>query len=190
VRRVEALVGTDAYDFLAREHVLVAQLAETVKVRPEELPERIAAILAKLRDAEKEIAALKGGQVLAIAGELAANPLDVNGVAFAAHQAPDGTGADDLRKLALDVRTRIGSRPSVVAVAAAADGRPVVVVATNDAARGLGLKAGELVRSAAKVLGGGGGGKDDVAQGGGTDAARIPAAIEEINRAVTAKVAP
>ena len=198
VRRVEALVGTDAYDFLAREHVLVAQLADLVKVRADELPERIASILARLRDAEKEIASLKGGQVLAIAGELAANALDVHGVAYAAHRTPDGTSADDLRKLALDVRTRLasgeqgrnGSRPSVVAIAGVNDGKPAVVVATNEAARELGLKAGELAKAAARVLGGGGGGKPDVAQGGGTDPGKIAEALEEINRAVAAKVAP
>src|SRR5262249_31175307 len=74
VRRVEALVGADAYGFLAREHVLLAQVSEVLKTRPEEVPERVAGIVGKLRDAEKEIAALKAGQVLAVAGELAANP--------------------------------------------------------------------------------------------------------------------
>jgi alanyl-tRNA synthetase len=197
VRRVEALVGTDAYDFLAREHVLVAQLAETVKARPEELVERVGGILARLRDAEKEISALKAGQLLQIAGSLAENATDVHGVAVVAFQAPDGASADDLRKLAFDVRTRIasgdqgqsGARPSVVAVASAVGERPVVVIATNEASRELGLKAGELVRSAAKALGGGGGGKDDVAQGGGTDNAAIPTALAEVERGVAAKVA-
>jgi alanyl-tRNA synthetase len=104
-----------------------------------------------------------------------------------AHRAPEGASADDLRKLVLDVRGRLGSRPAVVAVAAASGGRPVVVIATNEGSRELGLKAGELVRAAAKTLGGGGGGKDDVAQGGGTDAAAIPAALAEIGRTVAAK---
>jgi alanyl-tRNA synthetase len=189
VRRVEALVGTDAYNFLAREHVLVSQLAEVVKARPEELVERVGGIMGRLRDAEKEIAALKAGQLLQIAGSLADGAQDVHGVAVVAHQAPDGASADDLRKLVLDVRGRLGSRPAVVAVAAAAGERPVVVIATNEGSRGLGLKAGELVRSAAKALGGGGGGKDDVAQGGGTDVAAIPAALAGIGREVAAKVA-
>jgi alanyl-tRNA synthetase len=189
VRRVEALVGSDAYQFLAREHVLVAQLAETVKARPEELVERVGGILTRLRDAEKEIASLKAGQLLQAAGSLADGATDVHGVAVVAHQAPAGASADDLRKLVLDVRQRLGSRPAVVAVAAASGERPVVVIATNEGSRELGLKAGELVRAAAKTLGGGGGGKDDVAQGGGTDNSAIPAALEEITRGVAAKVA-
>ena len=187
VRRVEALVGTDAYDFLAREHVLVAQLAETVKARPEELVERVGGILARLREAEKEISALKAGQLLQIAGSLADGAQDVHGVAVVAHHAPDGASADDLRKLALDVRARLGARPAVVAVGAAAGGRPVVVIATNEGSRALGLKAGELVRAAARTLGGGGGGKDDVAQGGGTDPSALPAALAEIGRTVAEK---
>ncbi|RBL85710.1 alanine--tRNA ligase, partial [Streptomyces cavourensis] len=55
VRRIEALVGVDAYNFLAKEHTVVAQLQELVKGRPEELPEKIAGMLGKLKDAEKEI---------------------------------------------------------------------------------------------------------------------------------------
>ena len=189
VRRVEALVGTDAYNFLAREHVLVAQLAEVVKARPEELVERVGGIMTRLRDAEKEISALKAGQLLQIAGSLADGATDVHGVAVVTHRAPDGTSADDLRKLVLDVRGRLGTRPAVVAVAAAGGERPVVVIATNEGSRALSLKAGELVRSAAKTLGGGGGGKDDVAQGGGTDVTAIPAALEGIGRAVAEKAA-
>jgi alanyl-tRNA synthetase len=184
VRRVEALVGADAYNFLAREHVLLAQISEAVKARPEELPERINGIIGKLREAEKEIAALRAGQVLAVAGELAANPADLRGVAYVAHRAPDGTTADDLRKLALDVRARLGSRPSVVAVASVANDRPVVVVTTSEAAREQGLKAGALAKTAAQTLGGGGGGKDDIAQGGGTNPAALNEALEAVGRQI------
>ena len=184
VRRVEALVGADAYGFLAREHVLLAQISEAVKARPDELPERINGIIGRLREAEKEIAGLRAGQVLAVAGQLAANPAELGGVAYVAHRAPDGTTADDLRKLALDVRARLGSRPSVVAAAAVAGGRPVVVVTASEAARERGLKAGALARTAAQTLGGGGGGKDDIAQGGGTDAGAVDAALEAVGRQI------
>ena len=62
--------------------------------------------------------------------------------------------------------------------------RPVVIVATNAAARGAGLRAGDLARTAAGVLGGGGGGKDDVAQGGGADASLLGPALEALVAAV------
>ncbi len=100
------------------------------------------------------------------------------------HDAGTVSGADDLRTLALDLRSRLGSEAAVVAVAGAANGRPVVIVATNEAAREAGVKAGALVKTAAGVLGGGGGGKDDVAQGGGADASKITEALDAIRAAV------
>jgi alanyl-tRNA synthetase len=127
---------------------------------------------------------MRAGVVLAVAGELAGAARDVAGIAYVGHHAPDGTTADDLRRLAVDVRGRLGAEPSVVAVATVAGDRPLVVVAVSEPARQRGIKAGELVRAAAAVLGGGGGGKDDLAQGGGTDPAAIGPALEAIERLV------
>jgi alanyl-tRNA synthetase len=188
VRRVEALVGTDAYAFSANEHVLVSQLTDALKVRADELPDRVAGLVTQLRDAQKEIEKFRAGQVLAVAGTLSQTPKDVFGVAVVTHDAGEA-GADDLRALALDVRGRLGAgRPAVVAVGGVAKGRPLVVIAANDEARRWGVAAGELVSQAAKVLGGGGGGKPDVAQGGGTDAERLPEALRLVEHAVGQKV--
>jgi alanyl-tRNA synthetase len=189
VRRVEALVGVDAYQFLAREHALVAQLTEALKVRPEELPDRVAALTAKLREVEKDLASVRSGQVLAAAAQLAASPIDVFGVGVVTHRAPDGTSAEDLRRLVLDVRGRIpGDRPAAVAGIAVTNDRPVVVVAVNEKGRDWGIKAGDLVRVAASTLGGGGGGKDDVAQGGGTDPSRADEALQQVEHTVGQRV--
>jgi len=177
VRRVEALVGSDAYRFLAREHVLVAQLSDTLKVRPEQLPERVNDLVEKLRSAEKEIEKVRVGQLLAAAGELAAGAAKVGPVNLVAHRA-DGAGGGDVRTLALDVRGRLPQgEPGVVVVIGAADGKVAVVAALNDEARARGLSANDLVRVVGPLVGGKGGGKDDVAQGGGTDASRIDEAI-------------
>ncbi|MFB9377832.1 alanine--tRNA ligase [Kineococcus gynurae] len=187
-RRIEALVGTDAYAFLTAEHLLVNQLTSVVKARPEELPDRIGQLMTRLRDAEKEIASLRAGQVLAAAPQVAASGNDVFGVTVVTHDA-GAASAEDLRTLTLDVRGRLGEeRPTVVAVAGVAKDRPLVVVATNAEARRWGVKAGELVRRAAQILGGGGGGKDDVAQGGGQDAAQVGAALAAISDAVGRRV--
>ncbi|MFI6814659.1 alanine--tRNA ligase [Nonomuraea sp. NPDC050328] len=189
VRRVEALVGIDAFRFLAKESVLVAQLTEQLKARREELPERIDGIVSRLRTAEKELEKLRSSQVLAIAGELAAQARDVNGVSLVTHRAPDGTSADDLRKLALDVRGRFpADRAAVVVIAGAPSDRPVVVAAVNEAGRTRGLKAGQLVGVAAKALGGGGGGKDDVAQGGGTRVESIADALRQVGESVSGQL--
>jgi alanyl-tRNA synthetase len=185
VRRVEALVGLDAFRFLARESVLVAQLAEQLKTRREELPERVEGIVGRLRTAERELERLRSAQVLAVAGELAAGAREIGGVSVVTHRAPDGTSPDDLRKLALDVRGRFpGDRPAVIVIAGVPTDRPVVVAAVNDAGRAGGLKAGRLVGVAAKALGGGGGGKDDVAQGGGTRPDAITDALTSVTLAI------
>ncbi|MFH0245224.1 alanine--tRNA ligase [Streptomyces sp. HK10] len=187
VRRVEALVGVDAYNFLAREHTVVSRLTDLLKGRPEELPEKISGMLAKLKDAEKEIERFRAEKVLAAAAGLASSARDVDGTAFVGARVPDGTTADDLRKLVLDVRGRLqGGRPAVVALFSVANGRPLTVIATNDAARDRGLKAGDLVRAAARALGGGGGGKPDVAQGGGQNPQAVDEAVAAVERLVAA----
>jgi alanyl-tRNA synthetase len=184
VRRVEALVGSDAYHFLAREHLLVAQLSEALKARPEELPERVNDIVERLRAAEKEIDRIRVQQLLTAGGRLAEEARDVYGVAYVGYRA-EGATAGDVRKLALDVRGRLpGGRPGVVAVAGSGGGKPSLVVAVNDAGRDWGLSASALVRVGATEIGGSGGGKDDVAQGGGADVDRIDAALQRIEHAV------
>ncbi|GAB3883046.1 alanine--tRNA ligase [Terrabacter terrigena] len=178
VRRVEALVGADAYSHLAREATIVSQLTDTLGVRRDELADRVATIIGRLRDAEKEIAAVRQSQVLGAATGLVSSARDIGGVTFVSHDAGDGVTGDDLRKLVTDVRGRLGNdRPVLVSMAAVNNDRPVVIVATNQRAREAGLKAGAFVKVAAQTLGGGGGGKDDLAQGGGTDPAMVSSAL-------------
>jgi alanyl-tRNA synthetase len=190
VRRVEALVGTDAFGFLARESVLVGQLSELLKARREELPERVAGLVSRVREAERELDRLRSAQLLGASGELASGAADIGGVAFVAHRVPDGTTADGIRKLALDVRGRLApGRPAVVVVAGVPGDRPSVVVTVSEPARALGLSAGALVKVAAGRLGGGGGGRDDIAQGGGSPLGdRAVTAIDEAFNAVEAVV--
>jgi alanyl-tRNA synthetase len=184
-RRVEALVGADAYRYLAREAVLVNQLAEQLKAPREELPERVEAIVARLRETEKELEKLRAEQVLAAAGGLADRAVDVAGVAVVAEQVADGVGADDLRKLAVDVRDRLArAGAGVAALIAVTGGRPLVAVAADPQAQSRAIKAGDLVGVAARVLGGGGGGRPDVAQGGGSNASAVGEALAAVRTAV------
>jgi alanyl-tRNA synthetase len=184
VRRVEGLVGLDAYRYLAKEHVLLAQLAGSLKVPAEEVPDRVAATVERLREVEKELDRLRAGQVLERAGEYAAGVRDVFGFGFVGVRAPDGTPGDLLRQLAVDVRGRIPpDRPSAVVVVAGGD-RVSVVAAVNPAGRARGLSANELLRVAAGPIGGKGGGKEDLAQGGGTNPAGIEEALREAEHLV------
>jgi alanyl-tRNA synthetase len=188
VRRVEALVGEDAYSFAAREHVLVNQLTDALKVRAEELPDRVASLVGQLRDAQKEIDRYRAAQVQQLAAQAAQSPRDVFGVSLVASDAGE-SAPDELRTFALDVRGRIpGERPAVVAVGGVVKGRPQIVVATNEEARRWGLAAGDLVRAGAAVLGGSGGGKPDVAQGGGSDPERIGEALQRIEHTIGERV--
>ena len=178
VRRVEALVGVDAYQFLAREHVLLNSLTSIIKgARVEELPERISDLITKIRDIEKELSALRSGAAFAQIGAIAKTATVINALTTTVAVLSDGISGDDLRTIALELRAK--ATASVVALISINDGKPVLVVAVSDAARAQGVKAGALVKIASAVLGGGGGGKDDFAQGGGTD-------ITAVNEALTA----
>ncbi|MGH3567349.1 MAG: alanine--tRNA ligase, partial [Pseudonocardia sp.] len=164
IRRVDALVGLDAFRFLSREHVLVSQLAEQLKARPEDLPERINALVERLRTAERDLEKVRAGAVLSAAAALADAAEDVDGIALVAVAAPDGISGTDLRALACDVRGRLGSRPGVVALFSGngavdvAAGKVSFVVATTAAARDRGLAAGKLIPTFASAVGGRGGG--------------------------------
>lgn len=185
VRRLEAFVGMDALRYLAKERALVAELTDIVKVQPSELKDRVAALVARVRDAERELEKMRREQVQAATGRLVEYVRDIGGVRVLTHDAGEGASADDLRTMALDLRGRLGDgAPAVIALTGVANSRPGVVVATNAGARERGIKAGALVRVAAQTLGGGGGGKDDLAQGGGTDAARTGDALGQIDRVV------
>jgi alanyl-tRNA synthetase len=183
VRRVEALVGVDAYKFLAREHILLNSLTDLIKgARTEELPERISDLLNKMKEIEKELASVRSAQALSQVGELAKTATVINGISYISAVMADGVSGDDLRKIAIDLRER--ATKSVVALISANDGKPVLVVATDEQARSTGVKAGALVKIGSTVLGGGGGGKDDFAQGGGTDAFKSLEALTAISNAL------
>ena len=183
VRRVEALVGVDAYKFLAREHILLNSLTEIIKgARVEELPERISGLINSMKEIEKELGALRSAQALAQVGEIAQSATVIKGTTVTTALLGDGIAGDDLRKIALELRAKAAN--SVVALISVNDSKPVLVVAASDAARAGGIKAGALVKVGSTVLGGGGGGKDDFAQGGGTDAAKSLDALAAISNAI------
>jgi len=187
VRRVEALVGADAYRFLAREHTLVRQLTELVKGKPEELPEKIAGMIARIRDADKEIDRFRLENLMHASASLGQSAEDVAGVMLVAVRVQDGVVMEDLRRMALDVRGRFASKAAAVALFSVTDGRPICAVAVNEEAQASGLKAGELIRTAMVVLGGRGGGKDNVAQGAGTEPNAVGEAIAEVRRSILAQ---
>jgi alanyl-tRNA synthetase len=186
VRRVEALVGADAYQFLAREHVLLNSLTQIIKgARVEELPGRINDLVTKMRDIEKELSTLRTASAMESAASLVSAAKVVNGTSVVVGSLADEIAADNLRLIALDLRARNAN--TVVALTSVVDEKIVLVVAVSDDARQSGVKAGALVKLGSAILGGGGGGKDDFAQGGGNDRTKIAAALEAIELAIAGK---
>ncbi len=183
VRRVEALVGADAFSYLAREHILLNSLTEIIKgARVEELPERISDLLGKMKTLEKELATFKSAQALASVNDLAKKFEEIGKFKVLISQVADGISGDDLRVMALDLRNRDAN--AVVGLLSVVESRVVLAVAATPDAIASGIKAGALVKSGSAILGGGGGGKDDFAQGGGSDSSKIDSAISELKAAI------
>jgi alanyl-tRNA synthetase len=182
VRRVEALVGIDAFGFLAKEHLLVSRLADMFRVPGDQVADRVEQTVTALRDAEKELEKLRAQMVLAGAGALVDQAKDLRGVAFVGTEAPEGAAGNDVRTLAQDIRGKFDpARPAVVAVTARSGGKASLIVAINAAAKGRGISAADLVKGA---LSGRGGGNADLAQGGGLPAAEAPNLLASIEKAL------
>ncbi|QAY73909.1 alanine--tRNA ligase [Agromyces protaetiae] len=179
-RRVESLVGIEAFRQFAAERALVQELTQNLKTRPDQLVDRIGELVQNLKTAEKKIASYEQKALSDRVPALAAKAVRSGDVLVVAESVgPLGSG-DELRSLATSVRGQLGDAASVVALAAEVGGKPIAIVATSAAARDTGANAGALAKRMAGVLGGGGGGKPDLAQGGGNDVAAIPAALEAV----------
>ncbi|WP_137872651.1 alanine--tRNA ligase [Rhodococcus sp. Q] len=187
-RRVEAFVGLDSYRYLAKERALLAGVATALKVPSDEVPGRVEQLVERLKVAEKELEATKAAAVLASAAGFVEKAQRVGGLLLVAEQAPDGVPAGDLRTLATDIRGRFGTEAAVVVLLGSADGKVPFVVTATKAALDLGVKSGDLVGAFGPLIGGRGGGKPEMAQGSGSDASGIPAALAAV-RARVAEIA-
>jgi alanyl-tRNA synthetase len=183
VRRVEALVGRDAYGFLAREHLLLNSLTQIIKgARVEELPSRISDLVEKLKSVEKELASFKTAQILASATTLLKSTSKIAAFEVLSAELESNISGDDLRTIALDLRNRIND--GIVILASKGDERSTLVVAVSPNAVKAGVKAGALVKLGSEILGGGGGGKDDFAQGGGANHSEISSALSAMSKSI------
>src|SRR5699024_9372279 len=106
VRRIDALVGQGAYARGAKERAVLGQLAQLVGAPPEELPDRISALMARLKDSERQLEHVRSAELLSGAGDLAEKARDVGGVRLVTADVGEVSGADALRTLVLNVRDR------------------------------------------------------------------------------------
>lgn len=183
-RRVESLVGIEAFRNFAVERAIVQQLTTGLKVPRLELVERVGDLASQLKAAEKKIAQLEAARLGERLPELVKGAERIGELTVVLASLGTVGSADDVRGLVLQTRERLAGEAAVVVLAGEAAGKPVVIAATTPAAREAGAKAGALARLGAQVLGGGGGGKDDLAQGGGADASKIDEALAEIRRSL------
>ena len=172
-RRLEALVGIEAFRSLATERALVARLGEALKSPKAEIEERLTATIEELKVAQRKLAQLQAAQLATRIPELISAATTIGSTKFIESNLGEIASVEDLRGLATQIREKLGTESGVVALFGVVAEKPMVLVATTEAARAAGHKAGNLVRTASQILGGGGGGKDDLAQGGGSDASKI-----------------
>ncbi|MDJ1132997.1 alanine--tRNA ligase [Streptomyces iconiensis] len=183
-RRLEAAVGIEGFGYLARERDLVAQLCEQLQAPSAELPDRVAALLERLKAADRQTAALRERATLARAADLAAGAADVHGIStVTATVTADGEPGTDARALAAATRDRLPARrPGVIAIGTVAGSRATLVLSVNEAARQAGHSASALVKL---LLEGKGGGTDGTAQGGGITPDRLTAVLHDLPHALT-----
>jgi alanyl-tRNA synthetase len=182
-RRIEALVGIDALRALTAERDITRRLAASVKAPSTELEAKISDALEELRTAQKRIAELQSQQSLQLVPKLAASATKIAGLNVVATKIETAINADQLRSLTVAVAAELGADSVVILGADVAD-KPLVMVSSGSAAQQQGVRAGDLAKLAAGVLGGGGGGKADFAQGGGNDSSKLVAAIHEAVAAI------
>lgn len=169
VRRVEALVGVDAYRHLAREHILVDRLAAIMKTPAEEMPDRLEIILGKLKETEKELQRIRSAQLTSNVEGVLGEGRDFGEYRIWTFRAPEGFSPADLRELATRARKTIRPDMAVAMVGATiTEGRVGLVAMVNERSQSLGLTARDVLNAALPAIDGRGGGKDDIAQGGGT----------------------
>ncbi|MFA9200049.1 MAG: alanine--tRNA ligase [Cypionkella sp.] len=187
VRRIEALTGEAARQWLVNREEALKQAAGAIRAAPEEVPARLAALLDERKRLERELAEAR--RALAIGGGGApatAASEEVAGVAFS-RQVIDGLEPKALRGLLDEAKARLGS--GVAAIVAVNDGRASIAVGVTDdlTAR---VSAVDLVRAGVAALGGqGGGGRPDMAQGGGPDGGRASAALDAVRAALASEAA-
>jgi alanyl-tRNA synthetase len=181
VRRIEAVTGRHAYQYLDAQLQQLKDAAALLKSNAGDVPKRIEALLAQLKELGRENESLRAKLSRIEAGALAAQVKSVAGVQVLAAQVNAGD-MDSLRSIVDEMKVKLGS--AVIALGAAADGKVLLVAAVTPDLAAQGFHAGKLIKEAAAVCGGSGGGKPEMAQAGGKDAAKLGEALRLIEELV------
>jgi alanyl-tRNA synthetase len=186
VRRIEAVTGRAAQELIRRRIHLLDRAAALLHVPVESIGEAVQNLSAELQVAHKENTRLRTELALQEAGDLARGATRVRDVAVVAAEVSDAD-AQTLRDMSDRIRDMLGT--SVVVLATVVDGKPQMIAAVTEDLVERGLHAGALVKAIAKIVGGGGGGKAALAQAGGRDPEKLPAALAAVPGLVAEQLA-
>ncbi len=180
IRRIEALTGARAIEHVRAQETALNAITATLKARPEELGERLDALLAERRKLQNEVADLRRNLAMAGGGKAdAPDARDIGGVPFLA-QVLHGVSGKDLRALIDEHKARLKS--GAILLIADTGGKAAIAAGVTDDLTGR-VSAVDMVRAAAAALGGkGGGGRPDMAQAGGASADNADAAIKAVEK--------
>jgi alanyl-tRNA synthetase len=184
VRRVEAVTGQGALEFVQHLEATVNKAAAALKSSPDELANRIAAMQAQVKELEKELAQAKGKLASNQGDELVSSAVDIKGIKVLAAKL-EGADAKALRETMDKLKDKL---KTAVIVLAAVDGDKVQIAAGVTSDTIAKVKAGDMVNFVASQVGGKGGGKPDMAMAGGTDASKLGEALASVQGWVSGKL--
>ncbi len=177
VRRITALTGMNLLAYLNRSENMVKLVAAALKTAENEISEKASAVVAELRDKDREIQKLNAELTKLKSADMFSKPVDIDGLEVYTAKV-EGTTPDALRSMGDDLKAK---GDNVVAVVAGVNGDKANLVAVcGKEAIARGVKAGDLVREIAKLAGGGGGGRPDSAMAGAKDLSKLDNAIAAV----------
>ncbi|MFN8563310.1 MAG: DHHA1 domain-containing protein, partial [Anaerolineae bacterium] len=179
IRRIEALTGHGAVEYIQHQKALLDQLAAQLSTAPEQVEDRVAALQSELAQTRKQAAQLQRQVAKQNFDDLLGRLEQVNGKQALIAQLDD-VPPDTLREMTDWFRNAVSS--GVMVLGSVSDGKPQLVVAVTDDLTKNGVHAGNLIKQIAAVIGGGGGGRPTMAQAGGKDASKMGAALAEARK--------
>lgn len=177
IRRVEALTGRAAIDYIQDKLHLLNVIGERLIATPELILPRIEALQHELNATKKQMAVLQSKMAKVTFDELLANLEDIGGKQALIAQV-DNIPTDTLREMADWFRNKVKTH-GVLVLGTVSEGKPSLLVALTDDLVKAGMKAGELIKPLAAIIGGGGGGRPNMAQAGGKDSTQLPSALTQ-----------
>ncbi|MHB1458980.1 MAG: alanine--tRNA ligase [Armatimonadota bacterium] len=174
LRRIEAITGESALEYLRDRNALLNEIAGMLKTQPTDVPDAVRKLAESLKSAEKRISEMEQKSAISAVDDIAAGVVDINGANFVAARV-DNTDADILSSMSDTLVEKLKS--AIIVLGGENDGKVVFVCKVTPDLVKKGYHAGNMIREAAKVTGGGGGGRPDFAQAGGKDAGKIGDAL-------------